>query len=261
MIANCKNGVEYYRFDNLAGRKCLNHGIFTRRGGCSEAPFESLNVGLGLGDSERNVSGNRRLIDECMQSRCSSYLRQVHGKRVVLKARGCQPPLPGIPESPPVGDAMISDAPGCYLVIQVADCQPILFFDPYRRVVAAAHCGWRGSLQNIIGATVHAMVSEFNCAPDQIRVGIGPSLGPCCAEFVNYRSEFPPPLWKYKRENDHFDLWRLSVDQLRQAGVPSENVEFSKLCTRCRSDLFFSYRAEGATGRFAAVIGLREPSE
>jgi hypothetical protein len=100
------------------------------------------------------------------------------------------------------------------------------------------------------------MGEVFDCRTRDIIAGIGPSLGPCCAEFVNYANEIPPTFWKYKDALDHFDFWSLSRDQLRDAGLQSENICLSNLCTRCNTDRFFSYRGEGITGRFAAVIGL-----
>jgi hypothetical protein len=87
--------------------------------------------------------------------------------------------------------------------------------------------------------------------------GIGPSLGPCCAEFVNYRQEIPSGLWAYRRDTVYFDFWAMTRDQLNAAGVCEDHIETSRLCTRCNSDRFFSYRGEKRTGRFPAVIGLR----
>jgi copper oxidase (laccase) domain-containing protein len=87
--------------------------------------------------------------------------------------------------------------------------------------------------------------------------GIGPSLGPCCAEFINYREEIPQVYWRYKDADHNFDFWSLSREQLLHAGVPAKNIETSRICTRCRTDEFFSYRAAKTTGRFAAVIGLK----
>jgi len=119
------------------------------------------------------------------------------------------------------------------------------------------HSGWRGSIQNIIGRTVEMMKQLFDCNPGLIQAGIGPSLGPCCAEFINYKDEIPKAHWSYKDSNDHFDFWSISRDQLLHAGVPAKNIELSRICTRCRTREFFSYRAEKNTGRFAAVIGLK----
>ncbi|MDX2500846.1 MAG: laccase domain-containing protein, partial [Deltaproteobacteria bacterium] len=118
------------------------------------------------------------------------------------------------------------------------------------------HSGWRGSIDNIIGRTIEAMQHHFGCHPDAILAGIGPSLGPCCAEFINYKTEIPQEFWRYKDPVDHFDFWAISYDQLLDAGVLAKHIESCQMCTRCRTDEFFSYRAEKTTGRFAAVIGM-----
>ena len=152
---------------------------------------------------------------------------------------------------------MVTDRTGQLLVIQVADCQPVFIFDAQRRVVANIHSGWRGSIQNVIGSTVEVMRREYDCRPEDMVAAIGPSLGPCCAEFIHYRTEIPRNFWCYKDTRDHFDFWAASKDQLVEAGLSSANIVLSGLCTRCRTDLFYSYRGEGETGRFAAVIGLR----
>ena len=86
---------------------------------------------------------------------------------------------------------------------------------------------------------------------------IGPSLGPCCAEFVTYRDIFPEEFDRFMVDENHFDLWALSSWQLENAGMRPENIEVAGLCTRCRTDLFYSYRAEGNTGRFGTVAMLR----
>jgi copper oxidase (laccase) domain-containing protein len=101
------------------------------------------------------------------------------------------------------------------------------------------------------------MQQHFGCHPGAILAGIGPSLGPCCAEFINYKAEIPKEFWCYKDPDDHFDFWAISSDQLLNAGVLAKHIESSQICTRCRTDEFFSYRAEKTTGRFAAVIGLK----
>jgi YfiH family protein len=132
-----------------------------------------------------------------------------------------------------------------------------MVYDPVRRVVANIHSGWRGSIGNIIGRTLQEMTAAFGTAAGDVVAGIGPSLGPCCAEFVHYRKEIPRSFWPYKNADHHFNFWAISHDQLCEAGVPTEHIFASQLCTRCHTDRFFSYRGEGTTGRFAAVIGLR----
>jgi hypothetical protein len=125
-----------------------------------------------------------------------------------------------------------------------------------RSVIANIHSGWRGSIANIIGRTVTVMQARFASRPADIRAGIGPSLGPCCAEFINFRKEIPRSLWAYQVVENYFDFWALSRDQLMQAGLQPAHIEIGGICTRCRSDLFFSYRAANLTGRMAAVIGM-----
>jgi YfiH family protein len=250
--------VPFYQFSHLAAFADIRHGIFTRHAGCSPPPFNSLNVGHGIGDDDARVEKNRRTIERCFRGAELVYARQIHGRQVIN--------LADYPEgqranphsaAPIVGDAMVTGQPQKYLVIQVADCQSVLMYEPLRRVIANVHCGWRGSIQNIIGHTVDMMKQHYNCNPELIQAGIGPSLGPCCAEFINYQDEIPPAYWSYKDSNNYFDFWSISCDQLLHAGVPANNIEASRVCTRCRTDEFFSYRAAKNTGRFAAVIGLK----
>jgi len=260
MLLKHHNGLFYLQFTNLAEHAGVWHGIFTRAGGFSPAPFASLNVSLGVGDDGGNVARNRRRILETCGGRELVFADQVHGAGVLAlnagSGAGGRAETPGALE----GDALITDSVGRALVIKVADCQAVLLYDPVRHVIANIHSGWRGSIQNIIGRTVEAMKDGFGSPPRTLLAGIGPSLGDCCAEFVNYRAEIPRALWKYRVDGVHFDFWRLSRDQLCAAGLRPENIRTSCTCTRCNTGRFFSYRAEGVTGRFAAVIVLRAPA-
>lgn len=247
-----QNGVGYLEFPHLKRFNRLRHSVFTRRGGVSPAPFNSLNVGLGVGDSADHVSRNRQRINRIMDGGEPVFAHQVHGTAVAVVG----PDAP-VGARPPTADALVTDIPGKDLVIQVADCQPVFLYDPNRHVVANIHSGWRGSVMNIIERTVETMISIFGCEPAQLYAAIGPSLGRCCAEFINYRREIPKALWIYKENRHHFDFWKMSRDQLTAAGVPETHIGCSELCTRCGTDLFFSYRGEKETGRFAAVIGIR----
>lgn len=249
-----KGDLRVYEFPNLAHYPNLCHGIFTRISGFSNPPFSGLNVGLEIGDRIDHVHRNRACIAACLKTAPHAYARQVHGTGV-LTFRQNTTPSSGLHH--PEGDAMITDIPGKILAVKTADCQPILLFDPARQVVANIHCGWRGSIQNIIQHTLEKMNADFNSHPADIIAGIGPSLGPCCSEFIHYRKEIPEMYWKYKIRENHFDFWAISRDQLTNAGVHSENIHISSICTSCNTDLFFSYRKEGVTGRFASVIGLK----
>jgi len=184
------------------------------------------------------------------------YAHQVHGTDILVYTGSL--PAAALSGTPRSGDALITDIPGLALVVQVADCQAILLYDPVRRVVANVHSGWRGSIENIAGKTVAAMQRQFGCRGRDMTAAIAPSLGPCCAEFIHYRDEIPEKFWKYKLNGNYFDFWRISQDQLVDAGLRLENIQAGEMCTRCRPDYFYSYRGEARhTGRFAAVIGMR----
>jgi YfiH family protein len=258
VILTHKNGASFYRFESLARFSEIRHGIFTRHFGCSTGPFESLNVSFGLGDKTAQVKENRQVIARAIGSNNLIFAQQVHGDQVLILNPAN---FAGDESSGPVlgtGDALVTDACGKFLTIQLADCQSILLYDASRRVVANIHSGWRSSIRNIAGRTVQIMQKHFKCHPADIMAGIGPSLGPCCAEFVNYRKEIPEIFWRYKTANDHFDFWSISRDQLADAGVSPQNIEVSNVCTRCNTAVFLSYSGVGQTGRFASVIGLTE---
>ena len=257
MIFVNKNGVPFFQFENLQQYPTIRHAIFTRHGGHSTGDFQSLNVSHGLGDSADHIRKNRNRISRVIEGHDLVFVKQVHGDQVVILNRGNTESYGGIHQAFGTGDAIVTDVSGKLLATQLADCQSILLYDPIRHVVANVHSGWRGSIKNIIGRTVRVMKEYFKCHSADLIAGIGPSLGPCCAEFVNYQKEIPQIFWRYKSGDDHFDFWALSLDQLTRAGVRGENVENSRMCTKCSPQTFFSYRAEGRTGRFAAVIGLK----
>lgn len=257
MISATRRGVSYFQFENLAQFPGIEHGIFTRNTGHSQPPFASLNISYGIGDQDKAVARNRDLVAAIMGPGKLTYIHQVHGSEIAVLGPGRIVKSNPAAAQPLVADAVVTDQPKNYLVVQIADCQSVLMYDPSQQVVANVHSGWRGSIQNIIGRTIGTMKQYFGCRPDGMRAGIGPSLGPCCAEFINYETEIPKEFWAYKDSDDCFDFWAISSDQLIRAGIPERNIESSQMCTRCRTETFYSYRAEETTGRFAAVIGLK----
>ncbi|MBU0969366.1 MAG: peptidoglycan editing factor PgeF [Proteobacteria bacterium] len=239
---------EFELFKDCADLFCA---VFSRAGGVSSLCFDSLNVGLNSGDEPLAVEENRRRILERAGARQAVFLNQVHGTKIhVFTGEN--------PQIPIVADGVVTDRQGAALMVQVADCQGVLLFDPQKKVIANVHSGWRGSVQNIIGNCIDVMVTRFQCDPGHIRAGISPSLGPCCAEFVNYKDEIPKCLWPYKLpDRPYFDFWKISNDQLMEKGVKPENIETMNICTHCSTNTFYSYRREKKTGRFACVISLK----
>lgn len=175
--------------------------------------------------------------------------RQVHGDRVLVVKDG-----PNVDFEADGYDALITDR-STGLMIQQADCQGVILYDPLHRVISAAHVGWRGSVAGIIGTTVRAMVENFGCAPGDLKAAVSPSLGPCCAEFINYRRELPQWMHEFQVQPAYFDFWAISVIQLQKAGLLPRNIEVAKICTCCNPD-YFSFRRNAVTGRCATVIGL-----
>ena len=256
MIRSPDNGLSFFQFDKLSQHPDLWHGVFTRRNGYSLPPFNSLNTSYGVGDEPTHVTRNRMTIQSSLKAHRMIFARQVHGVDVLVISSEEDQQMPQHAGCPPEVDAMVTNLRQRFLTVQVADCQPVMLFDMHRKVVANVHVGWRGSIRNIIGRTVHVMQNRFHSDPGDIVAGVGPSLGLCCAEFRHYRREIPRQFWHYEDDNHHFDFWAISRDQLVAAGLRSENIHVSGICTRCHPELFFSYRGEGMTGRFAAVIGL-----
>jgi YfiH family protein len=250
--------LRYYQFASMADQPGLVHGIFTRQGGQSRAPFDSLNIGLGIGDQPDDVAENRRRVAACLRLDRLVFSHQVHADGILVVKGEDRLGQSEYLDECKTADAMITDVPGICLAIQVADCQAVVLYDPDRAVVANIHSGWRGSIIDIIGRTIQTMIKEFGCDPGCLLAGISPSLGPCCAEFVNYKQEIPEGFWSFRVSEDHFDFWAISRDQMIQAGVREKNIEISGSCTRCHPELFFSYRAERITGRFVVAAGLCE---
>jgi len=251
----------FIAFNVLAEIPGLVHGVFTRHGGVSEPPCESLNVSWSNGDSPEAVSENLARVKRALGLDALVSSRQFHGDNIGLIDSDSVALLQDRPPlfvAPP-GDALATDLSGIGLLIKIADCQSILLVDPKTRAIANVHSGWRGSVRNIVGKTVRCLEERFGCDPANIRAAVSPSLGPCCAEFVHYREEIPPELWAFQVRPNYFDFWAITKSQLNSAGVRDEHIEFARRCTVCGHADFFSYRAERTTGRMASVIGWQGP--
>jgi hypothetical protein len=181
-------------------------------------------------------------------------LKQVHGT-VVRSA-----PWEGRPE----GDAAVADQPGMILGIETADCMPVLIADPTRRVVAAAHAGWRGTAAGVARAAVRALV-DGGSRPEDLVAALGPSIGACCYEVGDeLRAAFGPGSDAFfrpgPRGRPHLDVRAANVAQLEATGVSRERIHHVAECTSCRADLYHSYRRDGPrSGRMINYIGWTPP--
>jgi len=252
------------KFENLGLISNLAHFITTRSGGVSIPPYDSLNLGLHTADNPEHVLANRVLLAEAtgIAKEQFLYASQVHSGDVKIIDKSAIEK--GVLSQNPRTDATITSLPGICLMVMVADCVPVLLFDPVKRVSAVIHAGWRGTVHHITSNTIRAMVGHFGCDPADILAGIGPSIGPCCYEVGEDVRDFVTQSFgttegylvrKNNSPKPHFDLWYANHKQLTDNGVKHLNIETSELCTRCHSDTFFSSRASGGvTGRFAAGI-------
>lgn len=194
--------------------------------------------------------------------------RQSHGTAVATaraddRGRGRFPLFDGFPAT----DAMITDEVDLPLGIIVADCVPVLLFDPVAGALGVAHAGWRGTVGGIVRNTISAMQQQFGTRPVDLLVGIGPSIGPCCYavgdEVIDaWHAAVPNAEQVVTTHGDarHFDLWRANAVQIEAAGVPAAQIEQSNVCVRCALDRFFSYRGarqtSAAPGRNMLVAQL-----
>jgi YfiH family protein len=193
-------------------------------------------------------------------------LHQVHGHDVAVVRQGDPAPA-----HRPDADVIINSDPAVAIGVQVADCAPILLADRTRAIVGAAHAGWRGTRQNVAGTAVRSLHDTFGVDPANLIAAVGPCLGPCCGEMgLEVVEEFRAAghsgadidRWftQGPRGRPLFDLWRANADQLERAGIEAASIHIARLCTKCRPDVFHSYRAGGAgVGRMAAVIRAKGP--
>jgi YfiH family protein len=252
-----KDGVVIFKFDGISGEPDLNHAHFTRRGGVSRPPFDTLNMGHTVGDDLAAVRVNHDRALAALGWRRADVVTAhlVHGARVAVVGETDK----GIVFSET--DALVTDTPGVVLMLRFADCVPVLLYDRRKRVIGLAHAGWRGIPAGVIPATVAALVDGFGCEPRDVWAGVGPSIGPCCYEVgpeviaeVSVALNGRKP-YRTLDGRVHLDLWAAVSGQLTDAGV--EEVEVAEICTSCHSDEWFSHRAEkGSTGRFGVAIGL-----
>jgi polyphenol oxidase len=253
--------LRYYKFESLDD-KSLIHAIFTRAGGLSPTPWESLNLGGTVGDDPGRVSENRRRAFLAMGRRPESIYDAwlVHSANVV-----CADSPRDLSHLPEKADAILTDRPEVTLFMRFADCVPILLFDPQRRVIGIAHAGWLGTVRKVASAAVQAMQARYGSNPIDIRAAIGPSIAahhyPVGQEVVEQVQEsFGMEAAKLLPASNgavQFDLWAANRLILEQNGVGQ--IEISGLCSACHLQDWYSHRGEnGKTGRFGVLLALKE---
>jgi purine-nucleoside/S-methyl-5'-thioadenosine phosphorylase / adenosine deaminase len=271
MQADAHRQISLHEFSSLRSyRAKLLAACSDRTGGVSKAPYEELNVGLHVGDDPLAVLENRRRVAHAVGMELTSFVvaQQVHGGevRLVTAAEGGRGALHS-DDALPGADALITREHGIVLAVMLADCVPVIVFDPLTPAVGIAHAGWAGTVQHVARNTVHAMRREFGGDPSTFLAVIGPSIGPDSYEVGSEVAEqllaqFPDTdvVRPHGTEKFLLDLWGCNVADLLDAGLPRKSIEVTELDTFQLPERFFSHRRQQPTGRFLAFAMLRSSS-
>ena len=296
-------GLQILEAPAFARFNWLVHGFSTRPGGASELKSvrdghdtceKVLNLGFTEWDTRERVRDNREKFIRAIGANRMRVVavRQIHSDIVQVVDSANESRSGSSSRDPaPQGDALITREPGLLLVVQTADCVPILLADPKGPAIAAIHSGWRGTVRRIAAKALGRMQMDFGTKPEDVIAALGPGIGQSCyevgtevatefqAQFPNARDWFEGPFdrladsdndpnwlpWLTMKPPGHqpppprvqLDLIAANRAILEAAGIPARNISSSGFCTGCRTDLFFSFRKERTTGRMMAAIGIR----
>ena len=262
------NGLPFVQFPQMKNFAGLVHAVTTRQGGISKSPFASLNLGLNTGDIAYNVLRNQRKLLKAFGWRPQSVVTpvQVHGNKVITVTQDYKNKGESCVNSDLFGvDGLVTKKKELMLMIKVADCFPVFFYDPEKQAIGLVHAGWRGVAGGIIKRGIKAMTESFSSKPQNIKVGIGPGIDKCCYIVGNNvreafrKNRVSGHIWRTdENKNLYLDLKKTIFLELIGAGLRKENIWVTSECTSCNRVFFFSHRRDhGKTGRMAALIGLK----
>lgn len=272
MISNtlkimCDGCLEYITFPKLSQTGLVRHIFSTRLGGVSNGRYSTMNMSFTNGDNRDNVLENYNILCSAVGINTSNLVlsHQTHTNNVkVVTVDDCGTGV--IKPSFQDVDGLVTNNKGVALVTQFADCTPLLFCDPVKKVIATSHAGWRGTVKQIGKITVEKMVNEHGCRPADIIAGIGPCIGQCCYEVDEpVFSEFKKldyldfdKIFIYKNNGKYMlNLVEANKQILINSGILYENMDISDICTCCNHEHLHSHRAtNGQRGNMAAIIEL-----
>lgn len=266
-IINEKNGVVFLTFPKLV-KAGVKHGFSTRLGGVSTGVLGTMNLSFTRGDLRENVQENFRRIADAIGFEADKlvFSAQIHETelRKVTK-ENCGEGI--LRETKPGIDGLATNETEVPLYTSYADCVPLLFFDPEKKVVAMAHSGWRGTAARIGEKMIRFMEEEYGSHAENIIAAIGPSICRNCYEVSEdvaqaFRKTFLPEqftqIFDEKGQGKYqLDLWEANRIILTEAGILPNHLDITDLCTCCNSDKLFSHRAsQGQRGNMGCFMCL-----
>lgn len=267
---NFVDGVGFLTFPSLSELDFLNHAFSTRIGGVSTGEFKSMNLNFKRGDNPENVTENYKIFCKAAGFDYNTLVSSSQDHNTFVRCVTKKDCGIGIYREHDIQsvDALVTNEPGVTLVTHYADCTPLFFADPVKRVIALAHAGWRGTVAKIGEITVDKMVEEFGCDPTDIIAVIGPAIGFCCyevdapvfEEFASFTELKPAYFTKTLGHGKYLiDLKEANRRMLLEAGLLSINITISDVCTKCNSGLLYSHRASGGKrGGLVAMMSIKE---
>lgn len=255
---NENDKMKYYTISSFEKTDLVKH-VFTTR---------DLNLGFNTIDSEEVILNNFKIICRELDSNIEDSVLSMQTHKTDIRVVKSEDKGKGLIKERDYSDidGLVTDEKNIPLFTFYADCVPLFFLDPNKKIIGVAHGGWRGTVEKIAAKMIETMKGNFGSNPKDILVGIAPSIGSCCYEvskdvFDQFSENFKDVSTILKELDNgkwKLDLWQANKIALEEQGVPSENITISNMCTSCNSDLFFSYRKEeGKTGRMAAAIMLK----
>ena len=259
--------LSYPLFENTG---LVNHGFSTRMGGVSTGCFASMNLSFTRGDEPEAVretfcrmtaaigvsSDNLVFSDQTHTTNVRKVSEADRGKGII------------IPKDYRDVDGMVTNIPGICLATFYADCVPLFFLDPVKKVIGLSHSGWRGTVGKIGKNTVETMVREYGSHPGDILAAIGPSICQECYEVSadvidavkeNYQETYWPELF-YQTDQEHYqlDLWKANEYVFLESGILPEHIAITNVCTHCNSEIIYSHRTAGdKRGNLGAFLALK----
>ena len=264
-----EGAVPYLSFPMLRDTGLVTDGFSTRLGGVSEGCFSSLNLSFDRGDDRAAVAENFRRMGEALGIRCEDMVlsQQTHTTNIRIVTDGDRGK--GITRERDYTDidGLITNVPGICLVTTYADCVPLYFLDPVKKVIALSHSGWRGTVGKIGKKTVELMHEEFGSEPADILAAIGPSVCQDCYEVSadvtdRFGEVFDRSAWDelfYEKPDGKYqlDLWKANEKIFLESGIRKDHIAVTNVCTHCNSGILYSHRAMGdRRGNLCAFLAL-----